>query len=313
MSNVSPLPDKAPPLVSVVVPAYHSDSTMEAFLEGLRKQTFADFETIIVNSSPEDQIAKLVAERLPAARFEQSPHRLLPHAARNRGVELALGRLIVFTDPDCVCAPEWLAALVEASRHGHGVVVGAMDLVGSTAFERAVHLCKFASWLPGGAAGRRAIAPTASALYAREVWEAVGPFRDDSFASDTLQSWRATAKGFQPWFEPRAVVAHQHGGDMRSFLRERRVRGEDFARLRIMEEKRSRTWASLRLLALPVIPLLELARVGRRAIRSGWTLAFVRTAPLQLAANTAWALGEARTHARIILERSPAAVVRRGC
>jgi GT2 family glycosyltransferase len=279
---------------------------MEAFLEGLRKQTFADFETIIVNSSPEDRTARLVAERFPAARFEQSPHRLLPHAARNRGVEIARGGLIVFTDPDCVCAPEWLGALVEASSRGHGVVVGAMDLVGTTTFETTVHLCKFAPWLPGGPAGRRAIAPTANALYTRQVWEALGPFRGDSFSSDTLHSWRASAEGFRPWFEPRAVVAHRHGGNMRSFLRERRTRGEDFARLRMVEEKRSRAWAALHLLALPAIPLLELARVGRRAISSGWTWAFVWTAPLQLAANTAWALGEARTHARIVLGKSPA-------
>jgi GT2 family glycosyltransferase len=300
MSNVPRSAERAAPLVSVIVPAYHSDSTIEAFLEGLRKQTFTDFETIIVNSSPEDRTAKLVAERFPAAHFEQSPHRLLPHAARNRGVDLARGRLIVFTDPDCVCAPDWLKALVEASRQGHSVVVGAMDLAGSTAFERAVNLCKFASWLPGGPAGRRTIAPTANALYTREVWEAVGPFRGDSFSSDTLHSWHAAAKGFHPWFEPGALVAHQHGGDMRSFLRERRTRGEDFARLRIAEEKRSRAWAALHLLVLPAIPWLELARVGRRAIGSGWTRAFLRTAPLQLAANTAWALGEARTHARAV-------------
>jgi GT2 family glycosyltransferase len=302
MSNVSQSPEKRAPLVSVIVPAYRSESTIAAFLEGLRRQTFKDFETIIVNSSSEDQTAKLVAKRFPAARFEQSSTRLLPHAARNRGVDLARGRLLVFTDPDCVGAAGWLSALVAASERGHGVVVGAMDLVGDTAYERAVHLCKFAPWLPGGSEGRRAIAPTANVLYTREVWQAVGPFRSDSFSSDTLHSWRAAAKGFHPWFEPRAVVAHQHGGDMRSFLRERQARGEDFARIRVAEEKRSRAWAALHLLALPAIPLLELVRVGRCAIRSGWTRAFVWTAPLQLVANAAWALGEARTHARVILE-----------
>ena len=99
----------------------------------------------------------------------------------------------------------------------------------------------------------------------REVWEALDPFRSDSFSSDTLHSWHAAAKGFPPWFEPGAVVAHHHGGNMRSFLRERRLRGQDFARLRVVEEKRSRAWAGLHLLALPAIPFIELARVGRRA------------------------------------------------
>ncbi|HYL35057.1 MAG TPA: glycosyltransferase [Bryobacteraceae bacterium] len=295
-------PDRAPPLVSVIAPAYYSYSTLEACLEGLRQQTFQDFETIVVNSSPEDQTARLVAQRFPDVHFEQSPRRLLPHAARNRGVDLACGRWLAFTDPDCVPETGWLNALVDAGRRGHGVVVGAMGLAGDSAYQRAVHLCKFAAWLPGSSEGWRTIAPTANALYTREAWEAVGPFRGDSFSSDTLHSWHAAAKGFHPWFEPRAVVVHRHDGSMRSFLRERHSRGEDFARLRVAEEKRSKFWAALHLLALPAIPLLELARVGRRAIGSGWTQAFFWTAPLQLAANTAWALGEARTHARVILE-----------
>ena len=291
--------------MSVVVPAYHSDSTIGDFLEGLRAQTFRDFETIIVNSSPEDRTGQIVASQFPDARFEQSSQRLLPHAARNWGVELARGRLIVFTDPDCVPAPDWLGNLIAANERGHDVVVGAMDLIGTSAYEQAVHLCKYADWLPGGAEGPRTIAPTANALYAREVLETVGPFRGDSFSSDTLHSWHARARGFEPWFTPDAVVAHQHAGDIRSFLRERRIRGEDFARLRVVEGRHSPGWAAAHLAALPAIPFLELSRVAGKAVSCGWGKAFARTAHLQLAANTAWALGEARTHARVLAGRFP--------
>ena len=300
---MSPSAEGTAPRASVVVPAYHSDSTIGAFLDGLRAQTFEDFEAIVVNSSQEERTARIVAERFPAARFEQSPERLLPHAARNRGVELARGRLLVFTDPDCVPAPDWLATLVAASERGNDVVAGAMDLIGATAYERATHLCKFAHWLPGGDEGPRTIAPTANALYTRDVWESVGPFRGDSFSSDALHSWEAAARGFQPWFEPNAVVSHRHAGNLRSLMRERRIRGEDFARLRADREGRSRAWAAAHLAVLPAIPLLELGRVGRSAVSSGWGQAFVRTAPLQLAVNAAWALGEARTHTRMLLGR----------
>ena len=161
MSNVYQSDAQAAPLVSVIVPAYNSFGTIPGFLCALRRQTFTDFETIIVNSSPETQTGKLVAEGLPEAHFEQSPVRLLPHAARNRGVELAKGSLLVFTDPDCVAESGWLRALVEANQRGHRVVVGSMGLIGTSAFERAVHLCKFSSWLPGLPEGRAIIAPTA--------------------------------------------------------------------------------------------------------------------------------------------------------
>ena len=282
-----------------MVPAYFSDTTIGAAMDGLRAQTVRDFEAIVVSSSPEDRTGRIVAERFPQARFEQSPERLLPHAARNRGVELAQGSLLAFTDPDCVAEPDWLERLIAASERGHGLVVGAMALRGETAYERAVHLVKYARWLPGLPEGPRSIAPTANALYTREVWAATGPFSGDSFSSDTLHSWRATAHGFRPWFEPRAIVTHSHGGNLRSFLRERHSRGEDFARVRMTEERRSRAWAAAHLAALPAIPFLELARLGRASAGAGWGREFAATAPLQLAANTAWAIGEARAHARM--------------
>ena len=292
--------DPAAPRVSVVVPAYHSDATIGDALDGFRAQTYRDFEVIVVSSSQEPRTRAVVTDRYSEARFEQSRWRLLPHAARNRGVELANGSLLAFTDPDCVSEPDWLERLVAASDRGHRLVVGAMALRGRTAFERAVHLCKYAHWLPTAPAGPRTIAPTANTLYTREAWEAIGPFRGESFSSDTLHSWRAAELGLTPWFEPRAIVAHIHGGNLWSFLRERHARGQDFARMRVREEARSRTWAAAHLVALPAIPFLELCRVGHAAVRAGWGGDFVATVPLQFAADAAWAIGEARTHAQVI-------------
>jgi glycosyltransferase involved in cell wall biosynthesis len=300
---VAPRSDPEAPRASVVVPAYHSDGTIGQLLDGVRGQTFRDFELIVVNSSQERRTEQIVRRSLPEARFEQSPRRLLPHDARNRGVELARGALLAFTDPDCVPEPTWLERMVAASDRGHGVVVGAMGLLDTTVYARAVHLAKFAHWLPDADEGPREIAPTANALYTREAWEAVGPFQAGSFSSDTVHSWRAATLGFVPWFEPTAIVSHHHDGTIRSFLRERHVRGKDFAQVRLTEREHSRTWVASRLVALPAIPLLELARVGRSAVRAGWIAAFTVTLPLQLAANTSWALGEARAHARALRRR----------
>ena len=299
-------PDPSAPRASVVVPAYHSDATIGRLLDGLRVQTFGDFELIVVNSSQEGRTEQIVRENLPEARFEQSRQRLLPHAARNRGVEVARGLLLAFTDPDCVPEPAWLERLVAASDRGHGLVVGAMDLLDTSAYARAVHLCKFAHWLPGASEGHRTIAPTANTLYTREAWDAIGPFRDDSFSSDTLHSWRAARLGFRPWFEPRAIVSHHHDGTARSFLHERRLRGEDSARIRAAEGGHSRGWAAARLVGLPAVPLVELVRVGISASRAGWGRPYATTTPLQLAANTAWALGEARAYARLLRGGPPA-------
>nr|MDQ3937019.1 glycosyltransferase [Actinomycetota bacterium] len=225
------------PGVSVIIPAYHSDGTIASCLEALRRQSTNGFEVIVVNSSPSDRTGAIVTERFPEVRYLASERRLLPHAARNVGAREARGDVLVFTDPDCEAAPDWIARLLAAQAEGHEVVVGSMDVADRDRFARGVHFVKYWWLLPGLAPGRRWIAPTANAAYSRRVWEEVGPFDDSMFASDGVMSWDAAHRtGHEPWFEPSARVHHRHPGGVGSLWRERSARGEEFAQVRMRRE-----------------------------------------------------------------------------
>ncbi len=282
------------PRVSIVIPAYYSDVTIGSCLEALRAQSFQDFETIVVNSSPESRTGCLVRDRFPWVRFEQSDARLLPHAARNRGVSLTRGDLLVFTDPDCRARPDWLEWLVRAHDAGHPVVGGGMELIGRDWLERGVHLCKFSWQLSGLPPGPRWILPTANACYARQVWDVAGPLDGDRFGADGLLSWRARRHGYEPWFEPRAVVEHRHPGTIGDLWRQRLARGREFATMRIEFERWSRPRAVGNLAALPLLVPLVLARAARDSIRGGWGRDYLETLPVQAVGQCAWSLGEAR-------------------
>jgi GT2 family glycosyltransferase len=273
---------------------------IEACLDGLRAQTFRDFDAIVVNSSDDERTGELVRGGFPEVRFEQSPVRLYPHAARNRGVELAEGELLVFTDPDTRAWPDWLERLVGAAAEGHELVVGATVLGGASWFECGVHLCKFSSVLGASPPGRRAVAATANALCTRRLWDAVGPFEEAFFAGDAVLSWRATRAGHPPWFEPRAVVEHRHGENVGSLWRERLHRGADFTTARAAYERWSRARLAARLPASPAVALLMLGRTARDAARCGCFGAFLSTLPLQVVADVGWALGETRALARML-------------
>jgi len=79
--------------VSVVLPAWNSHETVAACLESLRSQTFRQFETIVVDSSPGRETEEIVLSRFCDVRYHRSPRRLLPHAARNLGAGLARGSI----------------------------------------------------------------------------------------------------------------------------------------------------------------------------------------------------------------------------
>lgn len=296
------------PRASIIVPAWRSQATVAACLESLRGQSVEDHEVILVDSSPDEATARVVARRFPEVRLERVGRRLLPHAARNAGVRLARGGALVFTDPDCLARPDWLAQLLAARAEGHRVVLGALELEGAGRFARGVHLCKYHFLLPGLPPGVRRTAGTANACYDREVWAAVGPFEGDRYAGDGLLSWRAARYGWEPWFEPRAVVAHRYLGSLRALCCERRERGADYALARVEHECWSRGRVLVQLAAAPALPALMTARGARDAVRSGWREGLPGGLPVALAGHAAWCLGEARAHARLAGARTRAPV-----
>lgn len=294
------------PKVSVVVPAYHSHSTLADCLESLRLQRFRDFETIVVNSSQETTTQTLVTGGFPEVAFFQSPHRLFPHAARNRGVEMARGELLVFTDPDCSHGQDWLERIVEAHGKGHHVIVGAMGHRSGSWFENGVHLTKFFELLPGLTDGDASIAPTANAAYARSVWERIGPFDGTIFTGDAVLSWKATRAGHRIRFEPKAVVYHRHEGDMGSFWRERRTRGVEFIgqRIRFFECSPARCIGYLLTMPLRFLHVL-FVKAASASFLSGWGIRYLWTLPVQFLGQLGWTLGEAQGCWRFLRSKSP--------
>jgi glycosyltransferase involved in cell wall biosynthesis len=279
------------PRVSVILPAYYSHATIASCLEGLEAQTFRDFEVIVVNSSPEEQTGEIVTRGFPDVHFHQSATRLFPHAARNVGVSLAKGGLIVFTDPDCVPRNDWLEILVEASRSS-AVVQGSVDVKGKSWLARGVHICKRGSLLQNLPACTPWIVSSINVLYSRDVWNAAGPLDGNLFCGDAVLGWRAAAHGYTARFEPSAVVDNIHEETFSGLVRQRYARGREFAGARAEYEQWTRLRALTFALACPVLIATVLMRSARTAVAGGHSLDFLSTLPVQIAGQSAWIIGE---------------------
>jgi GT2 family glycosyltransferase len=276
-------------------------------LAALDAQTFREREVLVVDSSPDDRTERIVRERFPEVGYCRSPRRLLPHAARNRGVELAHGELLVFTDPDVYARPDWLARLVAAHRANGEVVAGGLACFGRRWLDRGVHLCKFSKWLPAQARRRVDMSPTANMLVSRRDLIAARGFPGDLLLGDVVLSERLQANGRQLWLEPAAVVEHHHLHGLRSFLAERFHRGRLFGELRSgrLGARRARLLGYLLVTALPVRLPRILLLVGVHATRAGCLPTYLATFPVVLAGHAASLAGEAAAYAHRLL--APAA------
>ena len=292
----------SPPEVSVVIPAYQSHDTIASCLESLRAQTYKDFETIVVDSSPGGECREIVQARFPEVVFVRSEKRLFPHAARNRGAERARGRLLAFTDPDITFDPHWLEALVRSHQETGGLVSGAIGCLGNRWLDSGIHLCKFSKWLPGGPPCPTDCAPTCNLLVSRAVYQAIGGFRGDEFLGDVTFSWEASRRGESIRFEPAAVVLHEHRHGISSFLKERFERGRLYAgvRLRWQGSRRRTALFYLAVSALPIRYPRILALVAGQSWRAGWRGRYFSTLPLVAAGHAASLAGECLGYLRFL-------------
>lgn len=86
--------------ISVVIPAYNAESTIKETIESVRKQTFKDFELIVIDDGSTDKTVEVV-DSIKDSRiklFSYSNGKL--PVARNRGIEKAKGEYIAFLDAD---------------------------------------------------------------------------------------------------------------------------------------------------------------------------------------------------------------------
>jgi glycosyltransferase involved in cell wall biosynthesis len=104
------------PLISVVIPAYNAEATIEETLRSVQSQSHRHLEIIVVDDGSRDSTAA-IAERFAA---EDPRIRLMSQknagvaAARNTGWRDALSDLIAFVDADDLWAPDKIARQVAA-------------------------------------------------------------------------------------------------------------------------------------------------------------------------------------------------------
>ncbi|MDN4481745.1 glycosyltransferase [Demequina muriae] len=116
--------------ISVIIPAYNAESTLDAQLSALAPQCReVGAEVLIADNGSIDGTAALARSwqtRLPRLRVIDASARRGPAAARNIGAAQATARALAFCDADDVVGPGWLSALVHALDH-HDAVAGALD------------------------------------------------------------------------------------------------------------------------------------------------------------------------------------------
>ncbi len=234
------------PMVSVIIPVFEDAIRLRRCLAALEEQDYPPgcFEVIVVDNGSPAEPAATPSSRM-ALRFTHEPQ---PgsYPARNRGISIARGEILAFTDSDCIPHRSWISNAVEAFRNkpevsviGGRVAVSPHDWATATAAElhqatmalnqlRCIHQLQYSV--------------TANLFVKRDVFATVGTFCAElKSAGDLEWGQRASAAGFAPCYVDAAEVAHSARQSVRELAaRSARIAGGEFQISQLRKQPRVR-------------------------------------------------------------------------
>jgi len=110
-----------PVKVSIIVPTYRRSQLLKRCINSLLSQDFLkeDYEIVIVSDGVDEQTNKVILESKANKHFSNIfyyslPIKRGPAAARNAGWKMARGKLVLFTDDDCIPTYDWVRCYFNA-------------------------------------------------------------------------------------------------------------------------------------------------------------------------------------------------------
>ncbi|MBD2892567.1 Undecaprenyl-phosphate 4-deoxy-4-formamido-L-arabinose transferase [Actinomadura sp. RB99] len=189
--------DNREPTVSVIIPCYNYSDYLPQALDSVLKQTFSDWEIIVVDDGSTDgsaEVAQGFIDLHPDQRI-----RLIRQAnagvsaARNSGIAAAAARYILPLDADDMIAPTMLEKTTAVLDADPDVAIASTDLFIFTDIEDLPP-----EVLPLPPYDRELLLQRLimfyCSLYRREVWETVGGYNEQMDAGEDWDFWIGCAE-----------------------------------------------------------------------------------------------------------------------
>ena len=208
----------SPPRVSVVMPTYNDAHFLPAALENILRQTWEDFELIVVNDGSQDETREILddyASRYPIIAIHQENSKL--PGALNTGFRRAKGEYLTWTSTDNFMRPNMLECLVHAldTHPDVGLVYADWEIIDEDGHVQGV----IETLEHDPLLLRRVNYVQACFLYRRACQEQVGLYDPEYFLAEDWEYWWRIAQSFNLMHVPQVLYQYRvHSGSLTHFV-----------------------------------------------------------------------------------------------
>lgn len=221
-------------IFSVIVLTHDRPRALESCLNSLLRQSYKPREVIIIDTGKKDKnenIIQTFKKKYKLLRYFRLVGADLGEA-RNYGLKMVKGKIIAFTDDDCIVEGDWLKKINKIFlEYGCDAVGGSILNVHETKFSTACHILNFSSWYPTGKIRFVKDIPTANIAYKKSSIKNVRfPVSNGLLGyEDSFFNFNLIHLNKKILFDPDIKVFHDKPiNNYNSFLENQRFKGKSF-------------------------------------------------------------------------------------
>lgn len=278
--------------VSVIIPNLNSVIIDKVVNSILTQSTELTFEIIIVGQDKPG----LIPENVRVKKIN-TQNVIPPGIARNIGVEVSSGVLLLFVDADCIASSDlldthWEAHFSEGMQYAARVVCGSVLFPERGYLQLCDNVATFHEYMPHLREESRRVLPTLNFSIKKSNWYSLGGFYPYAAGEDADLVNRAIKSGMQAIFTPRPKVLHQHN---RKDIKDIMIHAWRLGKYSLLfTGLYDRIGSSLfRLLFILGSPLVAFAIIVKILIKSKLPIRYWHTLPIVYLVKLVWCLGMA--------------------
>jgi len=219
---------------SIIIPVYNRPDEIRELLASLLRQTYKDFEVIIVEDGSSVLAEKVTRDfmgKLNVKYFYKE--NTGPGLSRNYGMERASGNYFIILDSDVIVPENYLQIVSEELQNKYVDAYGGPDAAAEdfTPVQKAINYAMTSFFTTGGIRGKgdrfEKFHPRSFNMgISQEVFEKTGGFSPMRYGEDIDFSIRIMQAGFLTALFRKAFVYHKRRNDFRSFFKQVEHSGE---------------------------------------------------------------------------------------
>lgn len=229
--------------ISVIIPVYNAEKEIERCIASLLSLSYPKeaYELLFINNNSTDATASILAKNAESISIltEEKP---TSYAARNKGIANASGKIIAFTDSDCVVDDNWLFQIEKTFNDNPNIsaIQGKSGVFNKTRNSLALQykyddIFKTEVIREDGTCNR---IDTRNTAIKKDVIDKVGLFNDSlAYWGDIEYGFRIIENGFPILFATDVIIEHINIEDINIAVEKRKKQGyrvaKDFKKMGI--------------------------------------------------------------------------------